>query len=105
MTYSEIPKNLWLSSQISLFQLSCYLYGFCPCAHAVKNKVANQTPQVGRETTSMRKQASATFTLKSWDEKTYNEMEGAPKLTRVSAAKSYQGDIEGEGKLEYLMMY
>jgi hypothetical protein len=53
----------------------------------------------------MRKQASATFTLKSWDEKAYDEMEGAPKLTRVSATKSYQGDIEGEGKLEYLMMY
>jgi len=53
----------------------------------------------------MRKQANATFALKSWDEKTYNEIEGAPKLTRVSATKSYQGDIEGEGNLEYLMMY
>src|SRR6267142_6777244 len=61
--------------------------------------------QVARETTSMRKQANATFALKSWDEKTYNEIEGAPKLTRVSATKSYQGDIEGEGNLEYLMMY
>jgi hypothetical protein len=53
----------------------------------------------------MRKQANSTFALKSWDEKTYNEIEGAPKLTRVSATKSYQGEIEGEGKLEYLMMY
>jgi hypothetical protein len=53
----------------------------------------------------MRKQATATFTLKSWDEKSYDETEGAPKLTRVSATKSYKGDIEGEGKLEYLMMY
>ena len=53
----------------------------------------------------MRIQASATFTLKSWDEKTYDEMDGAPKLTRVIATKSYQGDIKGEGKLEYLMMY
>ena len=53
----------------------------------------------------MRKQAKATFGIESWDEKTYNEIEGAPKLTRVSATKSYKGDIEGEGKLEYLMMY
>jgi hypothetical protein len=53
----------------------------------------------------MRKQARATFTLKSWDEKNYDEIEGTPKLTRVSATKSYKGDIEGEGKLEYLMMY
>src|SRR5258708_24388252 len=68
-----------------------------------KNKDANQT--IARETTSMRKQAKVTFGLESWDEKTYNEMEGEPKLTRVSATKSYQGDIEGEGKLEYLMMY
>ena len=71
----------------------------------VKTKDANQKTQVARETTSMRKKAKATFGIKSWDEKTYNEMEGAPKLTRVSATKSYQGDIEGEGKLEYLMMY
>ena len=53
----------------------------------------------------MRKLAKATFTLKSWDEKTYDEIEGAPKLRRVSATKSYKGDIEGEGNLEYLMMY
>src|SRR5438132_8669698 len=71
----------------------------------VKTRDANQKTQVARETTSMRKQAKATFGIKSWDEKTYNEMEGAPKLTRVSATKSYQGDIEGEGKVEYLMMY
>src|SRR5713226_9244757 len=71
----------------------------------VKNKDANQKTQVARETTRMRKQAKATFGLKSWDEKTYDEIEGAPKLTRVSVTKSYQGDIEGEGKVEYLMMY
>ena len=71
----------------------------------VKTKDAIQKTQDARETTGMRKQAKATFGIKSWEEKTYNEMEGAPKLTRVSATKSYQGDIEGEGKLEYLMMY
>src|SRR2546425_7286761 len=71
----------------------------------VKTKDANQKTQDPREATSMRKQAKATFGIKSWDEKTYNEIEGAPKLTRVSATKSYQGDIEGEGKVEYLMMY
>jgi hypothetical protein len=71
----------------------------------VKTKDANQKTQVARETTSMRKQAKATFDIKAWEEKTYNEIEGAPKLTRVTATKSYKGDIEGEGKLEYLMMY
>ena len=53
----------------------------------------------------MQTSAKATFALKAWDEKPYNEMNGAPKLTRASVTKSYQGDITGEGKLEYLMMY
>jgi len=53
----------------------------------------------------MSDQAAATFTLQSWDEKPYDEKEGVPKLTRVSATKSYQGEIAGEGKVEYLMMY
>jgi|SRR5262245_20503747 len=53
----------------------------------------------------MPEHAAATFALKSWDEKPYDEMKGMPKLTRVSANKSYQGDITGEGQVEYLMMY
>lgn len=71
----------------------------------VKSKDANQKTQDAREKTSMRKQAKATFGITSWDEKPYSEIKGSPKLTRASVAKSYQGDIEGEGKLEYLMMY
>jgi hypothetical protein len=53
----------------------------------------------------MHKHATATFGLESWDEKAYDEKEGTPKLSRVSSTKSYKGEIEGEGKLEYLMMY
>ena len=53
----------------------------------------------------MKTHAKATFALDVWDEKPYNEMNGLPKLTRASVTKSYQGDIKGEGKLEYLMMY
>ena len=71
----------------------------------VKTKDANQKTQVAQETTSMRKHAKATFGIKSWDEKPYNEMDGTPKLIRGSVIKSYQGDITGEGKLECLMMY
>jgi hypothetical protein len=71
----------------------------------VKPNDANQKSQVAREITSMQKHAKATFGIKSWDEKPYDEVEGAPKLMRASVTKSYQGDIEGAGKLEYLMMY
>lgn len=53
----------------------------------------------------MKEQANVTFKIKSWDEKPYNEIEGAPKLTRTKVSKTYHGDIEGESKLEYLMMY
>src|SRR5882724_3337368 len=71
----------------------------------MKNKDADRGNQVARETTKMRKQAKATFEIKSWEEKPYDELEGAPKLTRASVTKAYQGDIQGEGKLEYLMIY
>jgi hypothetical protein len=53
----------------------------------------------------MSEHAAATFTLKSWDEKPYDEMHGLPKLSKVTATKSYEGDIAGEGRVEYLMMY
>ena len=53
----------------------------------------------------MKAHAKGTFELKAWDEKPFNEMNGMPKLTRASVIKSYQGEITGEGKLEYLMMY
>ena len=47
----------------------------------------------------------ATFEIKTWDEKPLNEVEGLPKLTRVSTTRSFTGNIEGEGTAEYLMMY
>ena len=49
--------------------------------------------------------ANARFAIKSWDEKPYSENRGEPKLTRASVAKTYTGDIEGDGQVEYLMMY
>ena len=49
--------------------------------------------------------ATGTFQVTSWDEKPYQETEGGPKLTRASITKSFKGDIEGEGTLEYLMVY
>lgn len=51
------------------------------------------------------KTATARFAIKSWDEKPYSEGQGRPKLTRASVTKTYTGDIEGEGEVEYLMMY
>ncbi|MFL5759504.1 MAG: DUF3224 domain-containing protein [Thermomicrobiales bacterium] len=53
----------------------------------------------------MRSHATGTFAGKSWDEETYDEAEGRPKLSRASVTNAYSGDLEGEGKLEYLLAY
>ncbi len=53
----------------------------------------------------MSKRATATFQVKSWDEKPYDEIDEGSKLTRASVTKSFRGDIEGEGTLEYLMIH
>ncbi len=53
----------------------------------------------------MSMRATGSFAVKSWDEKPYSEIEGQPKLVRADVVYSYQGDLEGEGKIEYLMCY
>ncbi|MGH8247741.1 MAG: DUF3224 domain-containing protein [Gammaproteobacteria bacterium] len=53
----------------------------------------------------MKKSASARFAIKSWDEKPYSEGPDLPKLVRATVTKTFTGDIEGEGQVEYLMMY
>ena len=49
--------------------------------------------------------ATATFEVKAWEEKPYDESDEGPKLTRASVTKSFSGDIEGEGTVEYLMIH
>jgi Protein of unknown function (DUF3224) len=49
--------------------------------------------------------ANARFAIKSWDEKPYGEGPDLPKLTRATVTKTYTGDIDGEGHVEYLMTY
>ena len=53
----------------------------------------------------MKKSANARFTIKRWDEKPYSEGKDLPRLTRAGVVKTLTGDIEGEGQVEYLMMY
>lgn len=53
----------------------------------------------------MKTTANARFAIKSWDEKPYSEGESLPRLTRATVTKSFTGDIDGEGHVEYLMMY
>jgi len=53
----------------------------------------------------MKKRANARFAIKNWDEKPYSEGEDLPKLTQANVTKTFTGDIEGEGHVQYLMMY
>ena len=53
----------------------------------------------------MKQTANARFAIKNWDEKAYSEGPDLPKLTRASVTRTFTGDIEGEGQVEYLMMY
>lgn len=48
---------------------------------------------------------SATFSSKAWEETPYAEMDAGRKLTRVHAIFTYEGDLDGEGTVDYLMAY
>jgi len=47
----------------------------------------------------------ASFKATSWEETPYAEFDAGRKLTRVHAVFSYEGDIVGEGTVDYLMAY
>lgn len=53
----------------------------------------------------MKKTAKARFAIKTWDEKPFSEGRDLPKLTRASVTRTFTGDIEGDGQVEYVMMY
>jgi hypothetical protein len=49
--------------------------------------------------------ATATFKVDGWDEKPWDTEDGQPKMTRAEVAKSFDGDLQGTSKLQYLMTY
>src|SRR5947209_3799309 len=44
------------------------------------------------------------FQLASWEESAYDEHDGR-RLTRASVTEQFEGDIAGEGSVEWLMAY
>ncbi len=53
----------------------------------------------------MKKEISTIFKITSWEEIPFSETEGAGKLTKASITRSFDGELNGESKLEYLMVY
>ena len=49
--------------------------------------------------------ATATFSLKQWEETAYDEIDGGPKLARATVLYAFEGELVGEGRLQYLMTY
>ena len=47
----------------------------------------------------------ASFKSITWEETPYAEFDGGRKMTRVHAVFAYEGDIVGEGTVDYLMAY
>jgi len=47
----------------------------------------------------MTARAEGTFTVASWDEQTYQDLDGKGKLTRAKVGYRLSGDIEGEATL------
>jgi hypothetical protein len=53
----------------------------------------------------MSKHAKGIARTKNWDEKPYEEGAGGSKSTRASVTQTFEGDITGEGAVEYVMYY
>ena len=53
----------------------------------------------------MKATANARFTITGWDEKPVGDAQQLPKMTRTSVTKTFSGDIEGDGHVEYVMTY
>ena len=49
--------------------------------------------------------AQGTYTVKKWDENTYEQISPDMKMTRASVEYSLSGEIEGRASVEYLMFY
>jgi hypothetical protein len=53
----------------------------------------------------MTEHAEGTFTVSSWDENTYAELEGKGKLTKATVTFAFSGDVTAQGTWDAVMCY
>lgn len=53
----------------------------------------------------MPRHAASTFKVDAWDEQPWDTADGQPKMTRADVRKSFEGDLRGTSRLQYLMTY
>jgi hypothetical protein len=51
-----------------------------------------------------RTRATGQIEVKTYDDKPYDELEGGPVLHRISVTETFHGDIEGEGRVQFLQV-
>lgn len=49
--------------------------------------------------------AKAKYSVKKWEEKTYEQISTEMKITKASVNYEFNGDLEGNGAVEYQMYY
>ena len=49
--------------------------------------------------------AKGTYTVKKWEEKTYEQIAPEMKMTKASVEYGFSGEMEGKASVEYLMFY
>jgi len=49
--------------------------------------------------------ASTTFRIVSWDESPYAVFESGAKMTKAKVTQAYEGDLVGDGSVEFLMSH
>ncbi len=50
-------------------------------------------------------EATGTFTVSSWDEDTYKDLESGGKLTKARVTFGFSGDLEAQGEWDAVMCY
>jgi hypothetical protein len=53
----------------------------------------------------MSTKANASFQIENWDEEEIFKTDDGSKVTRAEVSKSFSGELEGEGTVEWLMGY
>src|ERR1700755_863491 len=76
---------------------------------ASKAKTSSKSSSKNGASTSRKTKVEGTYGIKSWDEKTWDgkdhkEQHGA-KLTHAKIVHDFQGDLEGEASVQYVMSY
>lgn len=50
-------------------------------------------------------QSTSSFSVSSWAETPYRELDGTAKLVSAEVAQTYTGSLTGQSEIRYLMMY